>query len=209
MWERDISVDIIDTWFSTMSSTGWMAREQIRGAEQIAQVPPQFLTQDKLVANPPTFIYAIENVMKYYKFFAERKGSQYVNAFLKKCFDKLGLWYEWFEIYQTNRDHKSFQWYGRDGAHNFPSGFDDLPRGMTPSIYERHLDLYYWVVEIMKTLRGLSEIFDVELVKHFENKIQKMNEDLEKMYFDESTGIYCDYLGPVERRRLQTYSDGD
>lgn len=30
-WDVNLSIDIINTWLSTMSATGWMAREQIRG----------------------------------------------------------------------------------------------------------------------------------------------------------------------------------
>ncbi len=66
-WNPNLSMDILDTWLSTMSATGWMAREQIRGMESESQVPEKFIKQDKLIANPPTFLFPIENIIRYYK----------------------------------------------------------------------------------------------------------------------------------------------
>ena len=228
-WNPSLSMDIIDSWLSTMSATGWMAREQIRGKEAEAQVPEKFIQQDKLIANPPTFIFPIENIIKYYKTNFEthnelskllesqmknkeitdevRKATEEklntlpniksTHAFLKKCFDKLAAWFEWFEIYQKSPgDQKTYQWYGRNSEHNLASGLDDFPRGMLPNIYERHLDLHIWVIELLHTLRNLSHIYDFDLVDHFEKMISKMKENLFSLYFDKSLNILNDYLGP-------------
>jgi hypothetical protein len=120
-----------------------------------------------------------------------------VHAFLKKCFDKLAAWFEWFEIYQKSPgDQKTYQWYGRNSEHNLASGLDDFPRGMTPNIYERHLDLHIWIIELINTLRNLSQIHDFELVDHFEKMIKKMKDNLFSLYFDKSLHILNDYLGP-------------
>lgn len=195
-WDMDISIDILDTWLSTMSATGWMAREQIRGPEAEAQVPERFIIQDKLIGNPPTFIFPIENILTYYKLYNEDRNLKNVNSFLKKCFDKLGAWYEWFETYQKSSDRKSYQWAGRNSEHNLASGLDDYPRGMTPNIYEKHLDLALWIAELMKTLRNLSELFDYELVSYFDKAWKKVQTDLGSLYYDEVKGIYNDHLGP-------------
>ncbi len=120
-----------------------------------------------------------------------------IYAFLKKCFDKLAAWFEWFEIYQKSPgDQKTYQWYGRNSEHNLASGFDDLPRGMTPNIYERHLDLHIWIIELLNTLRNLSQIYDFDLIDHFEKMIKKMKDNLFSLYFDKSMNILNDYLGP-------------
>lgn len=195
-WDVDISIDILDSWLSTMSATGWMAREQIRGSEAESQVPAKFIIQNKLIANPPTFILPLENILNYYKFNNEDKKLKTVNAFLKKCFDKFGAWYEWFEIYQKSTDRKSYQWQGRNSEHNLASGLDDYPRGMTPNIYERHLDLTIWVMELIKSLRNLSELFDYELVSHFDKQYKKLLKELPDSNFDKEKGLYNDYLGP-------------
>jgi len=194
-WDINISIDIINHWLSTMSATGWMAREQIRGMEAESKVPSKFLIQDKLIANPPTLIFAINNVMNYYKYNFETKNLKTMGAFLKKCHDKLSSWYEWFEIYQKSSDKKSYQWFGRTNEHNLASGLDDFPRGMNPNIYEKHLDLNTWVIELIKTLRNLSEIFDYELMQHFQKRIERMTDNLQKTFYDEKKEILSDYLG--------------
>jgi mannosyl-oligosaccharide glucosidase len=195
-WDINLTVDIFDSWLSTMSATGWIAREQMRGMEAEAQVPEKFIIQDKMIANPPTLIFAIESIMKHYKFHSAEKGMKHVHNFLKKCFDKLGAWYEWFEVYQKSPDRNSYQWYGRNSEHNLASGLDDFPRGMTPNIYERHLDLHLWVMQLLKTLRNLSEIFDKELISHFDKKIEESQINMEKLYFNSELGVYSDFIGP-------------
>lgn len=194
-WDMDISIDIINSWLSTMSATGWMAREQIRGAEAESQVPEKFITQDKLVGNPPTFIFPITNILEHYKYFSEEQNLNAMKNFLKKCFDKLGASYEWFEMYQKSSEGY-FQWQGRTSDHNLASGLDDFPRAMFPNIYERHLDLYVWMTEMTKILRDMSELFQNESVTYFEKRYTRMINEMHKYYFDSSTGLLSDYLGP-------------
>lgn len=198
-WDIHLSMDIINSWLSTMSATGWIPREQIRGAEAVNQVPPGFITQDKMIANPPTLIFPINAFINYYKYFNEVENVVNLNGLLKKCYDKLGLWFEWFEATQSSKRKdgtRMFQWYGRDSMHNYASGFDDLPRGMTPNIYEDHLDLNMWMIELLKTLKNLAEIFDLELISHFEGMINEIRSNVKSNLFDKELGIYSDFLGP-------------
>jgi mannosyl-oligosaccharide glucosidase len=194
-WDINLSIDIYNSWFSTMSATGWMAREQIRGAEAESQVPEEFIEQDKLVANPPTFIFPINNILEYYKFYSEEKNLEYIKNFLKKSYDKIGASYEWFETYQKSSEG-NFQWNGRTSDHNLASGLDDYPRALTPNIYEKHLDLYIWLIEMTKTIRNMCEIFQYESVSHFDKKYNKMIEIMGEHFLDKSTGLMTDYLGP-------------
>jgi mannosyl-oligosaccharide glucosidase len=195
-WDVNMSVDILDSWLSTMSATGWIAREQIRGGEAESQVPQKFIIQDKQVANPPTFIFALENILSFYKYHNDELNLKTMKNFLKKCFDKFGAWYEWYENYQKSPDRKSYQWFGRNSEHNLASGLDDYPRGMSPNIYERHLDLTIWVAELIKTLRNISELFDYELVTHFDKQYRKIISDLPSQFYDDKKAVYNDYLGP-------------
>lgn len=201
----NITIDIIDSWLSTMSATGYIAREQIRGAEQESQVEQKFIEQDKMIANPPTFIFAINNIVNYYKFHSEEKDLKLMHNFLKKVYDKFSSWYEWFEFYQKSSSstgnkreaasNKYYSWQGRNSEHNLASGLDDFPRGMTPNIYEKHLDLYVWVLELASCLRNLSEIFDYEIVAHFDQKIKDMKSNLIS-FKDPKLNILNDFLGP-------------
>jgi len=194
-WDMDLSIDIMNSWLSTMSATGWIAREQIRGAEAESQVPEKFILQDKLVANPPTFIFAIGNILEYYKYNSEEKNLQNVKSFLKKCYDKMGASYEWFMMHQKSSDG-SYQWYGRTSDHNLASGLDDFPRAMIPNIYEKHLDLQVWMIEMTKFLRNMSELFQYESVDYFDKRYTRLVDELEKKFLDKSTGLLSDYLGP-------------
>lgn len=148
------------------------------------------------MANPPTLIFALNNIMNYYKNNFESENLKKISAFLKKCNDKLSSWYEWFEIYQRSSDRKSYQWYGRTPSHNLASGLDDFPRGQSPNLYEKHLDLNIWIIELLKSLRNLSEIFDYELMQHFTKRIDKMEKDLRQNFFDQKKKILADFLGP-------------
>lgn len=207
-WDIHLSMDIINSWLSTMSATGWIPREQIRGAEAYNQVLPEFSVQDKMVANPPTLIFPINSFINYYKYFNEVENTVNLNGLLKKCYDKLGLWYEWFTMTQSAKRKdgtRMFQWYGRDSMHNYPSGLDDYPRAMTPNIFEDHLDLNIWIIELLKTLKNLAEIFDLELISHFESLISEIKKNVKDNLFDKENGIYSDFLGPQFKKIKLSY----
>lgn len=200
----NITVDILNSWLSTMSSTGYMAREQIRGREQEAQVDSKFHQQDKLVGNPPTFVFPVNKLIEYYKYNYETENLSYLKNFLKKANDKFSAWYEWFIFNQQSVEEASengkqnsgfYAWKGRNSEHNLASGLDDFPRALIPNIYEKHLDLYLWIYELMKCLRNLAEIFDLELVQHYDTLLSKMK-DISKEFYDKDLGILNDKLGP-------------
>ena len=202
-WNRDLSMEIIDSWISTISATGWMPREQIRGAEAESQVPKQFIIQDRMIGNPPTFIFPLTKFINDYKFLADdnsnksRETIKKIYPFLKKVLDKTSGVYEWFENYQKSTvDKTSFNWQGRNSQHNLASGLDDYPRGLNPNIYEKHLDLQVWVIEFLTFLRNLSEIFDNELVDHFDRRASKLKDELFKSFLDKEKSLLNDYIGP-------------
>eukprot|EP01097_Dermamoeba_algensis_P004027 TRINITY_DN2693_c0_g1_i1.p1 TRINITY_DN2693_c0_g1~~TRINITY_DN2693_c0_g1_i1.p1 ORF type:complete len:481 (-),score=84.84 TRINITY_DN2693_c0_g1_i1:128-1570(-) len=51
---EDISMEVIQNWFSLMESSGWIPREQILGLEARSKVPEEFQVQNPQHANPPT-----------------------------------------------------------------------------------------------------------------------------------------------------------
>ncbi|KAJ2960663.1 hypothetical protein NQZ79_g4028 [Umbelopsis isabellina] len=59
-WDNDLSLDIIKSWVSQIDENGWVAREQILGAEARSKVPEQFQTQFPHYANPPTLLLAVQ-----------------------------------------------------------------------------------------------------------------------------------------------------
>ena len=82
-----------------------------------------------------------------------------------------------------------YQWNKRDGSHNFPSGFDDLPRGMTPNDEENHLDLNIWLLELEKTLHLLSTFFDKENINFYEKNILERKKNIKDKLFSKALNM--------------------
>ncbi|CAO3659074.1 unnamed protein product [Umbelopsis vinacea] len=59
-WDNDLSLEIIKSWVSLIDENGWVAREQILGAEARSKVPTEFQTQFPHYANPPTLLLAVQ-----------------------------------------------------------------------------------------------------------------------------------------------------
>ncbi|KAJ1900334.1 Processing alpha glucosidase I [Kickxella alabastrina] len=76
-WDSGISMEIIRSWFNTMDSNGWIAREQILGEEARSKVPEEFQVQYPNFANPPTLLFAIEKIADLYRF----KGASNVGNY--------------------------------------------------------------------------------------------------------------------------------
>ena len=63
MWDQDLSLEIIKSWFALMDEDGWIGREQILGDEARSKVPQEFTTQYPHYANPPTLFIAIDHFL--------------------------------------------------------------------------------------------------------------------------------------------------
>jgi len=208
-WDIELSLDMVNTWLDTMDKEGWIPREQIRGNEAENQVPSEFINQDRLIANPPTLLFPIKIFINNYKYFKDTNDKNYgLKELLIKFYKKLKLWLNWFENTQRSPMFKKkgdkykyiYQWNKRDGSHNFPSGFDDLPRGMTPNDEENHLDLNIWLLELEKTLHLLSTFFDKENINFYEKNILERKKNIKDKLFSKELNMYSDYLGPQFKR---------
>ena len=68
IWDLDLSLEIIQSWLSSMNEMGWIPREQILGDEARARVPQEFQIQRPHIANPPTMYLAMNALVeRYYK----------------------------------------------------------------------------------------------------------------------------------------------
>lgn len=61
-WDPFRAVDVLAHWLNLMDSEGWVAREQILGAEARSRVPREFVAQSPDIGNPPTLFLAAEEV---------------------------------------------------------------------------------------------------------------------------------------------------
>ena len=198
-WDIELSLDMVNTWLDTMSTEGWIPREQIRGIEAESQVPEEFREQDFFVANPPTLLFPINEFIKKYKFYKDKEINNDLYGLkdiLIKFYKKLKLWLNWFELTQKNKNNNVYHWNKRNSEHNYPSGFDDLPRGMTPNDNENHLDLNIWLLELEKTIKLLSEFFDKESIEIYNKNINERIKIIKENLYDKDLNIYSDYLGP-------------
>eukprot|EP00903_Cladosiphon_okamuranus_P008249 g7940.t1 len=89
VWDRDTSVDVLGHWLSMMHmhdtaaggaagtgcSGGWLPREQILGEEARRRVPAAFMAQDISVANPPTLLLLVDNLLHDLRGPASGEGS--------------------------------------------------------------------------------------------------------------------------------------
>jgi mannosyl-oligosaccharide glucosidase len=63
-WWPSLSHDILRSWLGLVEESGWLAREQILGSEARRRVPAEFQVQRPFVANPPTFLLAINKMLR-------------------------------------------------------------------------------------------------------------------------------------------------
>src|SRR4051794_35014354 len=57
-------MEIIRSWFALQDEDGWIAREQILGAEARNRVPREFRPQHRDHANPPTLCLAVDALLR-------------------------------------------------------------------------------------------------------------------------------------------------
>lgn len=53
-YDTDLVLEVLKSWFDLIDEDGWIAREQILGAEARGHVPAEFQVQNPNIANPPT-----------------------------------------------------------------------------------------------------------------------------------------------------------
>ncbi|KAF9977520.1 Processing alpha glucosidase I [Actinomortierella ambigua] len=59
VWDNDLSLEIIKSWYDRQDEDGWIQREQILGDEPRSRVPPEFQIQYPEHGNPPTLVTAL------------------------------------------------------------------------------------------------------------------------------------------------------
>jgi mannosyl-oligosaccharide glucosidase len=77
-WDSDLALEIVHSWYNLMDDDGWIAREQILGAEARSKVPAEFQTQYPHYANPPTLFFIIDDFLD--KLFKTNNGTRSASA---------------------------------------------------------------------------------------------------------------------------------
>ena len=166
-WNRRTCMEIIKSWLNTMSSTGWIPREQTRGAEQENSFrDKKFLYQNDQEANPPTLLLAIEYLMN--KIDAKHPDYKEIVEFLNSGVqEKVIRWFEFFNTTQRNLDVERFEDIRRplfrwtcvppcEKGNILGSGLDDYPRAAEGEEPLANVDLQVWMIYMVKTINAIS-----------------------------------------------------
>ena len=196
-WDTSISLDIIGHWLDLMNIEGWIPREQILDSEARARVPSKFIVQHNEVANPPALFFPLRQIVNSLSVSSDPK----VKAVLKNVFDRLVVWYNWYNSSQAGTTYSTYRWRGRDALVKnqlnpltLASGLDDYPRSSHPTIDEYHLDLRCWIALASKVMADLAKSLNEDDQSYASTyELLSDNELLNKLHWSELAGRYSDY----------------
>ena len=204
-----------------MDEDGWIAREQILGAEARSKVPPEFQVQYPHYANPPTLFLVLEIFLKKMQTFRNQSDKAYnedgtspqyhslvsdVEAgmnYLRKLYPFMQKHYEWFRktqrggIFEYGRkafsNREAYRWRGRTMNHTLTSGLDDYPRAQPPHPGELHVDLLSWMRLVAKTMNSIAVILqEDEDAEDYADQVNAMAQNVDDLHWSEKEQAYCD-----------------
>lgn len=203
-WDIDLTLSIISSWFKLMDNDGWIAREQILGAEARSKVPQEFQVQYPHYANPPTLFMIIKMLVGQLNTASVSEvQKEKITTSLEAIYPLLKRQYFWFrktqfgDIKSYDREAPStkeaYRWRGRSVQHILTSGLDDYPRPQPPHPGELHIDLFSWVGMMQDVLISLSthlsETDDLSTFTSHHNALQK---NLDPLHWSDTHKTYCD-----------------
>lgn len=171
-WDIDIEFDIMAHWFDLINREGWIPREQILGAEALAKVPEEFVTQRNSNANPPTFFLTLKSILG--KSAKEKLNAERL-ATLERMYPRLQAWFSWYNTTQRGELPGTYRWKGRESygpeelnPKTLTSGLDDYPRSSHPTDDERHVDLRCWIAMAAGVMADLAQLLERDDSKYLE-----------------------------------------
>ncbi|KAL3320437.1 hypothetical protein Ciccas_000887 [Cichlidogyrus casuarinus] len=209
-WDMRLSLSMITHWLNRMDTrSGWIPREQILGHEARKIVPPAFVVQSDLVANPPalflSFDYIIDEI-------SSGNSDQDIIDWLHEALPRLDLWFRWYNRTQHGIEFGSYRWHGRENnpSHLNPltlsSGLDDYPRASHPTDTERHLDLYCWMTAFTKFLEKITTFLLTHQSSKASPQLEKLHQEykawallltdeshLLRLHWHDKQGIFADF----------------
>ena len=214
-WDLDLTLEIVKSWFNLIDDEGWIAREQILGAEARSKVPPEFQVQYPHYANPPTLFFVLSDFVTKLQesasiptdsdgqHFPQLKEKASAAEYLQELYPLLRRHYRWFRRTQQG-DLKSYdrnafstkegyRWRGRTPTHVLPSGLDDYPRAQPPHPGELHIDAISWVGLMAKSLYQIAQyIGEEDDATEYSNQLEAIRKNIDDLHWDEKAGVFCD-----------------
>jgi mannosyl-oligosaccharide glucosidase len=214
MWDSDLSLDILKSWYQLMDQDGWIAREQILGEEARSKVPREFQEQSSFIANPPAILISIQQALGMLKsstVFEDPGSSQgkpnsrssKLKAFLSSNFAAMMKQWKWYRQTQFG-DYQNYgggldnpevyRWRGRTLNHNFASGLDDYPRANPPHVGELHLDLTCWMAWQAGILADVAKEIqaDPDVIKSLESAHLNGIRNIKTYFWSEKEQLFGD-----------------
>jgi mannosyl-oligosaccharide glucosidase len=221
-WDMDLTLEIIKSWFNLMDDDGWIAREQILGAEARSKVPAEFQVQYPHYANPPTLFITLDAFVEKLR---RTNGSRPAGRerlsqdeslataslanpevgleYLRRLYPLLQRQFNWFrktqagDIKSYDREaystKEAYRWRGRTVTHCLTSGLDDYPRPQPPHPGELHVDLMSWVGLMTKSLINIGDALGLaEEVAGYRTILSAIEHNLDDLHWSEKDGCYCD-----------------
>ncbi|GFF35755.1 probable mannosyl-oligosaccharide glucosidase [Aspergillus lentulus] len=221
-WDTDLALEIVKSWLNLMDEDGWIAREQILGAEARSKVPPEFTVQYPHYANPPTLFMVLEAFLD--KLEASKGASSQTigdqgvldglrmtylqkpelgETFIRSIYPLLKRHYFWYRTTQKgdikSYDREAFstkeayRWRGRSVQHILTSGLDDYPRPQPPHPGELHVDLISWMGMMTRAMRRIAEfVGETEDVEEFRGYETAIERNIDDLHWDDEAQTYCD-----------------
>ncbi|ETI23672.1 hypothetical protein G647_05475 [Cladophialophora carrionii CBS 160.54] len=202
-WDLDVTMDIVKSWFNLMDQDGWIAREQILGAEARSKVPVEFQVQYPHYANPPTLFLIIDTLMDKSSDPTYASSRDRIMSELRHLYPLLKRQYYWFrrtqhgDIKSYDREafstKEAYRWRGRTPQHILTSGLDDYPRPQPPHPGELHTDLISWVGMMSRTLLRLSTLLDeTDDIPDFTTQHKALLRNIDDLHWSSEHECYCD-----------------
>ncbi|KAJ9603376.1 Processing alpha glucosidase I [Cladophialophora chaetospira] len=202
-WDLDVTIDIVKSWFNLIDQEGWIAREQILGAEARSKVPAEFQVQYPHYANPPTLFLIIDILIDKLSDPANASSKQKIESELRHLYPLLKRQYQWFrrtqygDIKSYDREafstKEAYRWRGRTPQHILTSGLDDYPRPQPPHPGELHTDLISWVGMMASTLLRLStQLDETDDIADFTSQNKAILRNIDALHWSSEHKTYCD-----------------
>ena len=221
-WDIDLAMDVVRSWFSLMDEDGWIAREQILGAEARSKVPEEIQIQYPHYANPPTLFFVLdvlvdklrktngtipagkERITQHPTLSTASVDNPEIGlSHLRHLYPLLRRQFDWFKKTQhgdiKSYDRKAYstkeayRWRGRTVTHCLTSGLDDYPRPQPPHPAELHVDLMSWMGVMAKSLSQIAGVLGMaEEVAELDKVRDAIEHNLDDLHWSEKDGCYCD-----------------
>lgn len=218
-WDADLTLDIIKSWFKLMDDDGWIAREQILGAEARSKVPDEFQIQYPHYANPPTLFMVItsfldkldavktdtssERLQQEKSYSMQLSNREAALEYLRALYPLLKRNYFWYRKTQAgdikSYDREAFstkegyRWRGRTPSHILTSGLDDYPRVQPPHPGELHVDLISWMGMMTRAIKRIAVYLDeTEDAAEFARYDEAIVRNIDDLHWSEKDQTYCD-----------------